>query len=74
MKKRFKFEGLRCANCANKIEDKIKNLEGVLDANVSYFTQSIKLELAEGATLDRIIDESNQIADRIEPGSKIVRK
>ncbi|MCI7238472.1 MAG: heavy metal-associated domain-containing protein [Anaerococcus sp.] len=74
MKKRFKFEGLRCANCANKIEDRIKNLEGVLDANVSYFTQSIKLELAEGATLDRIIDESNQIADRIEPGSKIVRK
>ncbi|WP_243344165.1 heavy metal-associated domain-containing protein [Anaerococcus sp. AGMB09787] len=74
MKKRFKFEGLRCANCANKIEDRIKNLEGVLDANVSYFTQSIKLELAEGATLDRIIDESNQIADKIEPGSKIVRK
>lgn len=74
MKKRFKFEGLRCANCANKIEDRIKNLEGVLDANVSYFTQSIKLELAEGATLDRIIDESNQIADSIEPGSKIVRK
>lgn len=74
MKKRFKFEGLRCANCANKIEDRIKNLEGVLDANVSYFTQSLKLEYEDANSLDRIIDESNQIADRIEPGSKIVRK
>ncbi|MDO5048186.1 MAG: heavy metal-associated domain-containing protein [Anaerococcus sp.] len=74
MKKKFKIEGLKCANCANKIEEKIKDLTGVDDANVSFITQKIKLDLADGASLDDILKEASSIADKIEPGSKIITK
>ena len=34
MKKKFKLEDLDCANCAAKMEDAIKKIAGVNDANV----------------------------------------
>ena len=36
MKKKFKLEDLDCANCAAKMEEAIKKIEGVNDANVSF--------------------------------------
>lgn len=37
MKKRFQLTDLDCANCARKMEDAIKKIDGVNDANVSFF-------------------------------------
>ena len=36
MKKRFQLTDLDCANCARKMEDAIKKIDGVNDANVSF--------------------------------------
>ena len=36
MKKKFKLEDLDCANCAAKMEEAIKKIPGVNDANVSF--------------------------------------
>ena len=74
MKKKFVFEGLKCANCANKIEDEIAKLDGVNSVRVSYLAEKVKFDLDDGVDLDGLIDKSNEIADRIEPGSKIVVK
>lgn len=74
MKKKFKIEGLLCANCGNKIEEEIKNISGVNDANVSFLTEKVKLDLADDADIDEILDMCNKIADKIEPGSKIIAK
>lgn len=72
MKKRFKIEGLLCANCGNKIEEEIKTIDGVNDANVSFLTEKVKLDLADDADLDGILEKANKIADKIEPGAKII--
>ena len=41
MKKKFKLQDLDCANCAAKMEDAIKKIPGVNDANVSFMMQKM---------------------------------
>ena len=48
MKKTYKIE-VDCANCALKMEEATKKVEGVQDAAVSFMTQKMKVEFAEGA-------------------------
>ena len=48
MKKKFAIE-VDCANCAAKMEAAIKKIDGVQDATVSFMTQKMKVEFAEGA-------------------------
>ncbi len=48
MKKTYKIE-VDCANCAAKMEDCAKKVEGVADAAVSYMTQKMQVEFREGA-------------------------
>ena len=38
MKKKYNLTDLDCANCAAKMEDAIKKIDGVNDANVSFLT------------------------------------
>ena len=42
MKKRYKLTDLDCANCAAKMEEAIKKIEGVHDATVSFMAQDRK--------------------------------
>ena len=49
MKKKFKLEDLDCANCAAKMEEAIKKIEGVNDANVSFMTQKMLQEKRDQA-------------------------
>lgn len=74
MKKKFKFEGLDCANCASKIEDAISKMDGVNEVRVSYLSEKVKFDLRDDIDLDKFIEDCNEIADNIEPGSKIVVK
>ncbi len=53
MKKTFRLEGLDCANCAAKIEKKVKAMDGVKDATVSFFAQKLVLE-ADDERFDEI--------------------
>ena len=43
MKKKFKLEGLECANCAAKMEKLISDLDGVKEATVNFITQNLLL-------------------------------
>ena len=45
MKKHYKFE-IDCANCAAKVEDAIKKIDGVNNATVSFMTQKLTLAIA----------------------------
>ena len=47
MKKKFKLEDLDCANCAAKMEDGIKKINGVKDASVSFMTQKMTIAAEE---------------------------
>ena len=48
MKKSYKIE-VDCANCAQKMEDAANTVAGVANATVSFMTQKMKVEFAEGA-------------------------
>ena len=72
MKKKYKIEGLDCANCAAKIEEAISKLEGVNSVRVSFLSEKVKFDLVDDIDLEDLIAKSNEIADKIEPGSKIL--
>ena len=57
MKKKFKMVDLDCANCAAKMEDAIKKIDGVNDATVSFMTQKMKVEFAEGAEQKEVMND-----------------
>ena len=43
MKAVLKLEGLCCANCAAKIENEVKKIDGIEDATVSIVTQKMTI-------------------------------
>ena len=52
MKKTYEIY-VDCANCAQKMEDTANKVEGVAKATVSFMTQKMKVEFAEGADARR---------------------
>ena len=72
MKKRFKLMDLDCANCAAKMEDAIKKIDGVNDATVSFLTQKLTLD-AEDARFEAVLDEVVRVCKKVEPDCQIVR-
>ena len=69
--KTYYIEGLDCANCAAKMEDAIKKLDGVNDANVSFMTQKMTID-AEDDKFDDIMKEVVEICKKVEPDCVIL--
>lgn len=69
----FELEGLNCSNCALKIEDEVKNLEGLEDVELNFAASTINLK-ADETKLEEIRDQLQKISDRIEPGVKVKNK
>ena len=66
MKKRFKLTDLDCANCAAKMEDAIKKIDGVKDATVSFMAQKMTID-ADDARFDDIMKEVVAVCKKVEP-------
>ena len=66
MKKKFKLQDLDCANCVAKMEEAIKKIQGVSDANVSFMTQKMTIE-AEDGRFDEIMQEVVAVCKKVEP-------
>ena len=66
MKKRYNLTDLDCANCAAKMENAIKKIDGVHDATVSFMTQKMTIE-ADDARFDDILKEVVSICKKVEP-------
>ena len=69
MKKNYKCE-VDCANCAAKMEDAIKKIEGVIDARVNFMTQKLMIEAAD-EVFDKVLDESIKACKKVEPDCEI---
>ena len=54
MKKVFEMEDLDCANCAAKMEDAIRKIEGVTYCSISFMAQRMTIE-ADDARFDAIM-------------------
>lgn len=66
MKKKFKLTDLDCANCAAKMEDAIKKLDGVNDASISFMMQKMTID-ADDARFDEIMKEVVEVCKKVEP-------
>lgn len=73
MKKHFDLEDLDCANCAAKMEDAIRKIDGVKDCSVSFMTQKLILE-AEDDRFDAVLKEVVKTCRRVEPDCVIHTK
>ena len=69
MKKTYKCE-VDCANCAAKMEDAIKKLDGVKDARVNFMTQKFTLE-ADDDNYDNILQLAVKACKKVEPDCEI---
>lgn len=72
MKKTFKLEELDCANCAAKMENGIRRLDGVQDATVSFMTQRLTVE-ADDEKFEEIMKKVAAVCRKIEPDCRILR-
>lgn len=72
MKKKFKLQDLDCANCAAKMEEAIKKIDGVEAATVSFMTQKLTIEAPE-ERMDGIMEQVVEVCKRVEPDCKILR-
>ncbi len=71
MKKKFKLEDLDCANCAAKMEEAIKKINGVNDANVSFLAQKMTIDAVD-EKFDEIMKEVVAVCAKVEPDCKIL--
>lgn len=72
MRKAFRLQDLDCANCAAKMENAIKNIEGVKSASISFMTQKLVLE-ADDDRFEAVLDEAQRACKKFEPDCVILR-
>ena len=72
LRKVFKLDEIDCANCARKLEDAIKKVDGVQGASVNFMMQKLTLEAADDA-FDDVLARVVKVAARVEPDCEIVR-
>lgn len=71
MKKVFKIIGIDCANCALKMEDKIKKLENINDVSINFLTEKFSLD-AKDEFFDEILEQATKIIKKIESNAEII--
>ncbi len=70
MKKTYNIE-VDCANCAQKMEDAANTVEGIIKATVSFMTQKMKVEFAEGAVPEEVMPEVLKACKKVEDDCEI---
>ena len=66
----YKRQDLDCANCAAKIEEGVKNIEGVTECSVSFVTEKMIVEIEEGKEKE-VEKEIKKIVKKIEPNTTL---
>lgn len=69
MEREFKLslEGLDCANCANKIEQKVNHLEEIEEANVNFSMGRMNVTMKEELNKEDVIGKITKIVKELEP-------
>ena len=68
---RILLKGLTCANCANKIEAKVKKLDSIKYANINFATTTLLVELNKGYQIEEVFKEINKIVKSLEPDVEV---
>lgn len=70
VRRQWVLEGLDCANCAMKIENKVKKIEGVSSCSVNFAMKMMTLETA-AAYADTASEEAKRTVTTLEPHVKL---
>ena len=70
MKKTYEIE-VDCANCAQKMEDAARQMEGVAAASVSFMTQKMQVEFAPGADPAQVMPAVLKACKKVERDCEI---
>ncbi|WP_335994080.1 heavy metal-associated domain-containing protein [Fusobacterium polymorphum] len=72
MKKVFKLEGLDCAHCAAKIEEKVSKLEGVKSVVINFMTTKMILESVDENIAD-VVEKVKKLINEVEPDVNMIK-
>lgn len=70
MKKTYKID-VDCANCANKMEQAVKNTDGVKDATVNFMMLKMIVEFEEGADPKKVMKDVQKNCKVVEDDCEI---
>lgn len=70
MKKSYSME-VDCANCANKMEAAAAKVTGVASVSISFITQKITVEFADGAEPKAVMQQILKACRKIESDCSI---
>ncbi|EHK2442145.1 cadmium-translocating P-type ATPase [Clostridium perfringens] len=67
------LDGLNCANCAGKIEDKVNKLDDVEEAVLNFSTKLLLITPKEGVSEGELEDKVKKIVLDLEPDVKVLK-
>lgn len=73
MKKVYSIEGIDCANCAAKIEDKINKIKKIDEANLNFMMEklSIEFKVSTDEEAEEVMQQVRKIVKKMEPDAVI---
>jgi len=72
MKFNYKLENLGCANCASKMEDAIRKMDGIVSVKIIFMTARLTVE-ADEARIAELEEKMEKVIKKIESGVKLRR-
>ena len=70
MKKVIAMQDLDCANCAAKMEQAIRKIDGVQSCTINFMLQRMTIEIDDGNATE-IIDKIKSAVKKIEPDCRL---
>ncbi len=70
MKKKYKID-VDCANCAAKMEEAAKTVDGVVNAVVNFMALNMTVEFADGADINGVMREVLKRCKKVESDCEI---
>ncbi len=69
MRKTYQIDGIDCANCAAKLEDKIGKIKEVDDVTINFFTSKIVIEsnCESDEQFSIVLEKIRELARKLEP-------
>ncbi len=71
MKKKYKCD-VDCANCAAKMEDAVKKIEGVKNVQINFMTQKFMLE-ADEEVFDDVLEKCVKTMKKVDSDVEVYR-
>src|SRR5512142_687500 len=74
IKKEIILDGLECASCSLKIEEKVGQIPKVNTASLNFFSKTLTIKTEYSEKMDDILKETHAIVKKLEPGVVIKEK